>query len=214
MDQKTGKSPEKERLTARDSPLHSVLWVFFAVVLIAGPVQAETPRHPASHAPSKIRLSEPVTVQRVIDGDTVELASGVHVRYIGIDTPEVRRRVGDRWVTVDEPYGREAYEFNRSLVEGRPVRLEKDVESTDRYGRVLAYVYVADPATGNWIQANAELLRAGLARLMTIAPNRRYEKRFGVLEEEARIRGAGMWKNGAGEEKGSPPPIRSKEEIH
>jgi micrococcal nuclease len=204
MDQKTGKSAQKERLTARNFFLPFLIWSAAAFLLPAGPLQAETPRLSASVSSSQSRLSDPVTVRRVIDGDTIELASGIHVRYIGIDTPELRRRVGTRWITVNEPYAREAYEFNRSLVEGRPVRLETDDESTDRYGRLLAYVYVADPSTGAWILANAELVRAGLARVMPVAPNRRYEDRFKGLETEARKRGAGLWRNGENERKPNP----------
>lgn len=98
------------------------------------------------------------TVARVIDGDTIVLADGTRVRYIGIDTPE-RGEVGYK----------EATEANRKLVEDKKVRLEYDVNRTDRYGRTLAYVYV------NGTFVNAWLLENGLAEVMTIKPNVKYK---------------------------------------
>jgi micrococcal nuclease len=94
-------------------------------------------------------------VIRVIDGDTIELEGGVKVRYIGIDTPET--------VHPSKPVqfmGKEASAFNRQLVEGKDVRLEYDVQRTDKYGRTLAYVYVGDTFV------NAELVKQGYAQIM------------------------------------------------
>ncbi len=123
-------------------------------------------------------------VQRVIDGDTVVLTGGERVRYIGVDTPELhhpRKPV--------EFYGREAKEFNRRLVEGRKVRLEFDVQRYDRYGRLLAYVYLED---GTFV--NGELLRQGYAQLLTIPPNVKHADRFVPLQKEAREAGRGLWR--------------------
>lgn len=138
-------------------------------------------------------LPERSSVRRVVDGDTVELADGRLVRYIGIDTPEVRRRKGGGWVEDPEPMGREATEFNRRLVEGRPVRLEFDVQTHDRFGRLLAYVYVS-PDGEREAMANAELLRAGLAQPLTIPPNVRHAELFRGLAEAARRDRRGLWK--------------------
>ena len=80
-----------------------------------------------------------VAVRWVADGDTIILKDGRRVRYIGIDTPEVaheNRRA--------EPMGQAAKAFNSELVSGRRIRLEKDREEKDRYGRILAYVYRED----------------------------------------------------------------------
>ena len=135
-------------------------------------------------------------VRRVIDGDTIELADGQLVRYIGIDTPEVRRRVGDEWILDPEPFGREAAEANRKLVEGRSVRLEFDVERHDRFGRLLAYVYVSDG--GDERMANEELLREGVARLLTIPPNVKCVERFQTAVQEARQNHRGLWADADG----------------
>jgi micrococcal nuclease len=128
-----------------------------------------------------------VVVRRVIDGDTIRLETGELVRYIGVDAPEVRRRVGDRWVEDPEPFGREAAEANRRWVEGKRVRLEYDVQRRDRYGRVLAYVYVA----GGMI--NAKLLEEGFAKLLTIPPNVKYVDQFRQAVQAARDNRRGVW---------------------
>src|SRR4030067_982445 len=73
-------------------------------------------------------------VVKVVDGDTVELENGQKVRYIGIDTPETTLGKNDC-------YGTEATEKNKELVEGKRVRLEKDISETDKFGRLLRYVY-------------------------------------------------------------------------
>jgi len=89
--------------------------------------------------------SDPAVVQvvRVIDGDTIQVCcvfgDRVNVRYIGVDTPETHHPM--RGV---EPYGKEASEANRKLVDGKTVSLKFDVEQRDRYGRLLAYVYLED----------------------------------------------------------------------
>ena len=137
-------------------------------------------------------LPDTARVRRVIDGDTVELADGRLVRYIGIDTPEVRRRVGDRWVDDPEPFGQAASEANRRLVEGQRVRLEYDVQTHDRFGRLLAYVYVAVKGDGERM-VNAELMSQGFARLLTIPPDVRYVERFRALAEAARQARRGLW---------------------
>jgi micrococcal nuclease len=123
-------------------------------------------------------------VVEVTDGDTieVELDGGVEdVRYIGVDTPEVDPNIGV------ECFGSDASELNARLVEGERVRLVFDAERRDRYGRLLAYVYVGDTFV------NAELLRRGAARTLTIAPNDSFAERFARLAQEAANAGRGLW---------------------
>jgi len=95
-------------------------------------------------------LAETYTVKYVIDGDTLELSNGETVRLIGIDTPEVyssdkldrdSKRTGKDIETIIA-MGKEASDFVRGLVEGKEVKLEFDVQKRDKYGRLLAYVYV------------------------------------------------------------------------
>ena len=121
----------------------------------------------------------------IVDGDTIHVRVGSRVekvRYIGVNTPEVHHpRRGE------EPGGREATAINRSLVEARDVRLETDVQTRDRYGRLLAYVWVGDT------MINAELVRRGYAQDMTVPPNVRHQRLFLGLQREARDAGRGLW---------------------
>lgn len=128
-------------------------------------------------------LSGSAFVQRVVDGDTVVLAGVGPVRYIGIDTPELHHPTKPV-----QPYAREAKEFNRRMVEGKRVRLEYDVQRRDRYNRLLAYVYLED---GTFV--NAELVRQGYAKTLTIPPNVKHADLFVQLRKEARAAGRGLW---------------------
>ena len=101
------------------------------------------------------------------------------MRYIGIDTPEIHPEL--------EAFGVEAWQANRKLVEGKEVRLERDVSETDKYGRLLRYVYVGD------IFVNAELVRLGLARAKAYPPDTKYQDYLEEMETEAREAGRGMW---------------------
>jgi len=129
--------------------------------------------------------SATVMVTRVVDGDTVEVrldGAEEDVRYIGVDTPET--------VKPGEPvgcFGPQASSFNHRLVEGKRVRLVFGVERRDVYGRLLAYVYL----DGRFV--NAELIRRGLARTLTIPPNDRFAGRLKRLEIAAARAGRGLW---------------------
>ena len=126
-------------------------------------------------------------IERVIDGDTVQLADGRHLRYIGLDTPEMRRHEGNQWIENPQPFAREAMAFNRRLVEGKAVRFEYDTQHFDKYNRLLAYVYLGD------LMVNEELLRQGYAQLLTIPPDVRYVERFKTAASEARGAKRGLW---------------------
>ena len=129
--------------------------------------------------------SASAVVTRVVDGDTVEVqldGETEDVRYIGVDTPETVKP----GAPVD-CFGPQASDFNHRLVERRRVRLVFGVERRDRYGRLLAYVYL-----GNRF-VNAELLRRGLAETLTIPPNDRFAARFERLEIAAARAGRGLW---------------------
>lgn len=136
-----------------------------------------------------------VRVQQVIDGDTITLEDRRVVRYIGIDTPETRRKIHGHWVDEAEPLAKAATQANRRLVGGQLVRLEQDVQSHDRYGRLLAYVYVTD-AQGQETMVNAELLRQGMAQLLTIPPNVKYVEYFTDVQRDARGAKRGLWSDG------------------
>lgn len=134
-------------------------------------------------------------VTDTIDGDTIEvaLANGrsEKVRLIGVDTPEISGGA-------PQPYGPEAAAFTAKSLQGRQVWLETDVEERDRYGRLLAYVWLssteargeADIRTGMF---NARLLADGYAQVLTVPPNVRYADLFVRLQKEAREAKRGLW---------------------
>jgi micrococcal nuclease len=125
-------------------------------------------------------LYEQALVARVIDGDTVELADGRHVRYLGIDTPEV----GDY-------YADEATARNRDLVEGKTIELQRGSRDQDEYGRLLRYVYVG----GTFV--NAELVVEGYATAYVFDPDDRYSQVLVQLEQYARMKELGLWATGS-----------------
>lgn len=126
--------------------------------------------------------TESVIVARVIDGDTVELEDGRKLRYIGIDAPESVHPTVD-----EECFGKEASARNKQLVEGRMLQLEKDVSETDRYGRLLRYVFM----DGEMI--NERLVREGYANASSYPPDVKYQVQLNAAEREARERGIGLW---------------------
>jgi micrococcal nuclease len=124
-------------------------------------------------------------VVEVVDGDTIRVAldgGEVPVRLIGIDTPE-----RDGPFTEEECLGPQASRFTADALDGRDVELEYDVERTDRFDRVLAYVWIEDTLF------NERILERGLAVLATFPPNVRYVDRFTAAQELARDQGLGLW---------------------
>ena len=120
-------------------------------------------------------------VARVIDGDTIELENGERVRYIGMDTPET--------VHPSKPvqcFGKAASAENSKLVSGKTVRLEKDVSDTDKYGRLLRYVYVDD------VFVNLELVKRGFAFSYSYPPDIKFQNEFLSAEQFARENKIGL----------------------
>ena len=122
------------------------------------------------------------TCIRVIDGDTVLLDGNETVRLIGVDTPETK----DPRKPV-QYFGQEAYEFTKSLAEGKRVKLEFDQDRVDKYGRTLAYVYLEE---GTFV--NAEIIKQGYGFAYTQFPFK-YLEQFRQYEREARENERGLW---------------------
>ena len=127
--------------------------------------------------------------ERVIDGDTIQLDTGEKVRYIGINAPET--------VHPSKPvecFGKEASDKNKELLEGKEIRLEKDISDTDKYGRLLRYVFVAENDTEIFI--NDYLVRNGFANSFSYPPDIKHQKKFQEAEIEARENKRGLWADG------------------
>lgn len=116
-------------------------------------------------------------VSKIIDGDTIELEDGVRVRYIGINAPEMTTKC----------YAQEATDFNRQLVEGKSVTLEKDISETDKYDRLLRYVYL------DGVMVNEKLVAEGFAQVATYPPDVKYASRFLAAQKQAKLDKLGLW---------------------
>lgn len=131
---------------------------------------------------SHVTGSDVHIVKRVIDGDTIILDDGRHIRLIGVDAPEV-----DSPYEKAEPFGKESRDYMKRLVERRLVTIKTGPEPYDKYGRTLAYVYLGPT------MVNSRIIRDGYAKAY-----RRFKfperDLFINYEKEARSRGVGMWK--------------------
>jgi micrococcal nuclease len=129
-----------------------------------------------------------VPVTRVVDGDTFWVDDGSEkgrkIRLIGVDAPETAKVFGKK----TGHYGKESKTYLTDLLLNQKVKLEFDVDHTDRYGRTLAYVYLED---GTFV--NAELVKRGYCMVMTIPPNVRFSEEFVKLQQEARDNNRGLW---------------------
>lgn len=133
---------------------------------------------------------EKYLVTKVVDGDTIQVKinnQSVSVRLIGIDTPETvdpRRPVGC--------FGKNASNETKRLLEGKEVILTKDVSNTDKYNRLLRYVYLPISG-GETLFVNDYLVRQGFAKNYTYPPDVKYNARFMEAEKEARDNLRGLW---------------------
>lgn len=170
-----------------------------ATTWTASPAGSRSPSPAATVATSTLPPGlTSATVTRVIDGDTIEVeidGREYTLRYIGINTPETvdpRRPV--------ECFGHEASTFNKQLVLGKTVGLEKDVSETDAFGRLLRYVWLDDE------MVNATLIREGYAQASAYPPDVKYQGLFSSLQVEAAAAGRGLWGAACDE---TPPPTPS-----
>lgn len=128
-----------------------------------------------------------VQVVKVIDGDTIEINSGVKVRFIGVNTPETvdpRRPV--------QCYGQAAKDFTKSLIEGKTIRMEKDTSETDKYGRLLRYLYVQN-ADGTETFVNLKLVQEGYAESSSFPPDIKHQLEFQEAQNQAILDNKGLW---------------------
>lgn len=171
--------------------------LMYAVMAAFTLLAAVTAGTPLRGAFAKDDIYRSILVTKAVDGDTLKLANDQRVRLIGIDTPEVHESAKlyrdanktRQSVETIRGLGKRSHEFTKKLVEGKQVRLEFDVTKKDKYGRLLAYVYLQD---GTFV--NAEIIKQGYASLMTIPPNVKYEALFKELYSQAREAKRGLWK--------------------
>lgn len=125
-------------------------------------------------------------VLRVVDGDTLKIQiadKDYKVRLLGVDTPESVSPKKEK----NTKEGKIASEYTKKNLEGKDIILEFDVSPYDRYGRLLAYVYV------DGICYNEKLLEEGYAKVMMISPNVKNSKYYRQIEKQAKENNTGFW---------------------
>jgi len=128
-------------------------------------------------------------VTKEVDGDTAHVTingEDESVRFIGIDTPETHGKNG-----LKECFGQEASEHTASLIPvGTKVRLVRDAEARDRYGRLLAYIY----RVSDGLFVNLAIARDGYADVLTFPPNVAHASEFVAAVRSARTENIGLWR--------------------
>jgi micrococcal nuclease len=129
----------------------------------------------------------PATVTYVVDGDTLDVkfknGKTERVRMLLVDTPETKHpRLGV------QPFGPESSKFTKTELTGKKVGVELDVSERDKYGRLLAYIWIGKQ------NFNQLLLEKGLARVAYVyPPNTKYVDPFRATQEKAQQKGVGIW---------------------
>jgi len=127
-------------------------------------------------------------MERVVDGDTIDIAiSGntERVRLIGINTPETKHPTKGM-----ECFGPEASAYTKQLLpKGTKLRVERDIEARDKYGRLLLYVYIENSN----VFVNLDLVLQGYARPMVFEPNTAHKADFAQAATQAELRNVGLW---------------------
>ena len=144
------------------------------------------PQYQQTHNPSHALADGSFRVVRVVDGDTIVIdynGTQEKVRLIGVDTPESVHSDASK----NTPYGKIASDYTKKQLTGKTVELEFDVQERDKYGRLLAYVYLDGK------MYNKTLLEEGHAKVATFPPNVKYVEEFQQIEKQAQIAQVGMW---------------------
>jgi micrococcal nuclease len=148
-------------------------WAYLILGLLVGLVAAQTLKFPVPKG-----QTIKATVVSVTDGDTIKVRVGNElqtVRIIGYDSPELNQNFGDK-----------AFLYLKTLLEGREVILESDVQATDKYGRRLYHVWLPQ------VLVRELMLLSGLGQIMTIPPNVRHSDYYQRVQTAARSVGLGI----------------------
>ncbi|SFE57899.1 thermonuclease family protein [Peptostreptococcus sp. D1] len=169
--------------------LCTLIFLFFNILFLTGCSNLSS---------NNSNFYETAKVTKVVDGDTINIQvneKNYKVRMIGVDTPET--------VHPSKPiqfYGREASDYTKKNLTDKTVYLQKDVSDTDKYGRLLRYVWTTPPSSDNPSEEeiieymyNANLVKNGYAHAYTYQPNSRYSDLFSKLQSSAREKNIGLW---------------------
>ena len=171
-----GSTMSKKYLNILKTLVASLLFLYFYTNSSNKPVLAPSPA-PIIKTPQNLQK-----VARVIDGDTIVMENGDHVRLIGIDAPEIEP------TNNSECFAEEAKQYLTKLVENQSVTLEKDVSETDKYNRKLRYIYK------DAVFINAELVKLGFAKAFAYEPDVRFKDLLKDYQLQAKQNNLGLWK--------------------
>ncbi len=190
----------KHRRSSKNNPVIS--FVIVACAVVAGVVfflqRTTIYDHIATHANNDYSNNNQVYIKQVVDGDTLRLSSGKRIRLIGVDTPEYyesnklfrdAKRSGID-VKKIQHLGEQSYRFTQKLCEGKYVRLESGYERYDKYGRILAFVFLPD---GTMLNERIIAEGYGLA-LLHFPCKQEYRDRFVAAQREAKSQQKGLWR--------------------
>lgn len=182
-----GSNSPRKRISIFFGVLAIILFVLVGITgepsnKVASDTETQKAEESPIATPAQESVEEKYKVTKVIDGDTIQVEGGKTIRYIGIDTPET----SDPSKPV-ECYSREATQKNKELVEGKEIRVEKDVSETDQYQRLLRYIYVEDTFV------NEVLVKDGFARATPYPPDTKKQDVFSKAQEDAKSNKLGLW---------------------
>jgi micrococcal nuclease len=151
--------------------------------------QASTPVSAAPAVNVQVSDGGIYRVRAVVDGDTIVLENGLHLRYSGVNTPE-----SGRWVKDASPFSKEATARNAALVEGKRVRVKLGRDVFDPHGRVVGTVFVVPETPGEAeIDVRQALIREGLGKVMYLGIDGAEYGQLKQLQDDAKRAHAGIW---------------------
>ena len=159
-------------------------FVISLFLFIGGMLNAQSFTIPREHYYYQVK----VKIVRIIDGDTFVLSDSTHVRLLGIDTPELKKKSVE-----DSLFADSAAAFLKNLIEGTIIKLTFDRELYDYHGRLLAYAWVLDINGNDSLLVQVELLKTGLARISHYPKEMKYYYVFQNLKRTARRKRLGIW---------------------
>ena len=171
----------------RKTRIYARLTVFLLLALFGLALGGCKPPAASSKKAQKTAPAPTARVDYVIDGDTLIMESREKIRFLGINTPEIRKSHGGLMQGVEQPWGRDAANYLKRLLTGKEVSLEFEGERTGKYGRLLAYVIMDGE------NINLRLVRLGYARFNDYGKKIKYDREFRQVESRARVRNLGLW---------------------
>ncbi len=167
--------------------IYSRLIVFSLLILFGLASGGCKPPAASSKKEEKAAPAPTGRVDYVIDGDTLIMDSREKIRFLGINTPEIRKIHGGMTQGVEQPWGRDAANYLKRLLTGQKVSLEFEGDRTGKYGRLLAYVIMDGE------NVNLRLVKLGYARFNDYGQKIKYDNEFRQAESRARVRNLGLW---------------------